>query len=121
MPNSSGGQQEVEQEEEVEEVEEVGEGAREQDLGQQDEERVVIGACERVRQARVSLVLPRGQHPPERMWREGRHSEACVRAEHDANHANKTPQEVRVCSEVRGHVRTYCAWAGSSPRRRRGR
>ena len=38
MPNSSGGQQEVEQQEEEGEV---GEGAREQEFGQQDEERVV--------------------------------------------------------------------------------
>ena len=40
MPNSSRGQQE-EEGVEVKEVEEVGEGGREQDLGQQDEERVV--------------------------------------------------------------------------------
>ena len=39
MPNSSGGKQEVEQEEE-EEVE-VGESAREQEFGQQEEGRVV--------------------------------------------------------------------------------
>ena len=39
MPNSSGGQQEVEQQEE--EVGEVGEGAREQEFWQQGEEQVV--------------------------------------------------------------------------------
>ena len=44
MPNSSGGQQEVRQQEEEVEVGEVGEGAREVEVGEfwpQDEERVV--------------------------------------------------------------------------------
>ena len=41
MPNSSGGQQEVRQQEDEVEVGEVGEGAREQVFVQQDEEQVV--------------------------------------------------------------------------------